>query len=189
MRIHARLHGGQRGFDGRNSRFYDFMATRLLRRVYRRLARDAAALAGDGATVLDIGTGPGVLLVELATLRPDLRVTGVDPSADMVAAARRKLTGFGDRADAAVGEAARLPFPDGSFDLVLSSLSLHHWQRPADAAPELRRVLRPGGKVCVYDFRSAPFDALVTPGDRQTRTKVRSGIPFAPALTRLVVTP
>ena len=188
MRLHARLHGGERGFDGRNSRFYDFMAGLPLRRVYRRLARDVADLAAEGARVLDIGTGPGVLLVELATLRPDLRVTGVDRSADMIDAARRRLVPFGDRAEAVVGDAAELPFPDASFDLIVSSLSLHHWQRPADAAGELRRVLRPGGQVCVYDFPSAPF-AAITAGDVPVRSTIRSGIPFAPPLTRLLLTP
>lgn len=187
MRLHGRMHGGTNGFEGRNSRFYDFMASRLLRRVYRRLAHDIAGLAPQGAAVLDVGTGPGVLPAELAALRPDLRVTGVDPSADMVAAARRKLARFGDRAGAVPGEAAHLPFPDGSFDLIVSSLSLHHWAAPADAVPELARVLRPGGRICVYDFPSAPFDAISGVDGPGLRTSLRSGIPFAPPLTRLVV--
>jgi ubiquinone/menaquinone biosynthesis C-methylase UbiE len=187
MRLHGRLHGGSQGFEGFNSRFYDLLASSILRGVYRRLARDVAGQAGEGASVLDVGTGPGVLLVELAKLRPDLHVTGVDRSADMVAAAQRKLARFGARAGAVTGDAADLPFTDGSFDLIVSSLSLHHWDRPADAARELTRVLKPGGRICVYDVPSAPFDEFTADGRSAGRTQLRSGIPFLPDLTRFVV--
>ena len=107
--------------------------------------------------MLDVGTGPGVLLVELARRRPDLRLTGVDLSADMIAFAGRNL---GGRGEVHVGDVADLPFEDGSFDVIVSSLSLHHWESPADAVPELARVLRPGGRVLIYDFPGAPFTAL-----------------------------
>jgi ubiquinone/menaquinone biosynthesis C-methylase UbiE len=187
MRLHARLHGGAEGFEGFSATFYDFVASRLLRRVYRRLAQDVAAQAGEGATVLDIGTGPGVLLDELAKQRPDLTVTGVDRSADMVAAAQRKLARYGTRASAHTGDAADLPFTDGAFDLVVSSLSLHHWDRPAEAGRELARVLRPGGRICIYDVPAAPFDELVTDGRKPERTRLKVRIPFMPALVRVVV--
>src|SRR5690242_5004780 len=134
-------------FEGRSSRIYDVVARRFLRRFYRRLAEDIARLAPEGAAVLDVGTGPGVLLAELAARRPDLSLTGGDLSADMVAAARRNVRA-GDVVR--VANVTDLPFPDGSFDLVVSSISLHHWDRPAAAVPQLARVLRPGGRVCVY---------------------------------------
>ena len=189
MRLHQHVHGGNDGFAGRRSRFYDLLATRFFRRAYRRLARDLAPLAPEGAAVLDVGTGPGVLLVELARLRPDLRITGVDLSPDMVAAAQRKLADWGGRVEAVTGDVAALPFPDGSFDLIVSSLSLHHWPRPAEARPELARVLRPGGRICVYDVPAAPFDELTAGGEVLQRSRIRSGIPFLPALTRMVFTP
>src|SRR5947199_339830 len=91
-------------FEGRSSRFYDLVARRLLRPVYRRLAADIAGTAPSGAAVLDVGTGPGVLLVELARRRPDLSLTGIDLSADMVGAATRNLRPFGDRATARVAD-------------------------------------------------------------------------------------
>jgi ubiquinone/menaquinone biosynthesis C-methylase UbiE len=184
MRLHAHLHGGSRGFDGFGAKFYNLTASHLMRRVYRRLAQDVATQAGEGAAVLDVGTGPGVLLDELAKTRPDLTVTGVDPSAGMVAAATRKLARYGPRATAVIGDAAGLPFPDGTFDLIVSSLSLHHWDRPADAAHELARVLRPGGRICIYDVPAAPFDQL-TPKPERTQLSIR--IPFMPALVRVVV--
>jgi ubiquinone/menaquinone biosynthesis C-methylase UbiE len=177
-----------RVFEGRTSRIYDFAARTLLRRVYRRLAADVADTAPQDGAVLDVGTGPGVLLVELARRRPDLRLTGLDLSADMVAAAKRNLGPFGDRATARVGNATDLPFPDGSFDLIVSSLSLHHWDHPEAAVPEFARVLKPGGRLCVYDFRFAPFDALTFTGPPAQRTMIRTGVPFFPRLVRYSLT-
>ncbi len=188
--MHGRRHNthehGSQAFTGRSSRTYDFVARRVLRRMYRRIAADIAAVAPVGAAVLDIGTGPGVLLVELAARRPDLRLTGVDLSADMAAAANRNLQRFGDRAVAHVGDVASLPFPDRSYDMVVSSLSLHHWDRPEAAVPELARVLRPGGRVHIYDLGHAPFDALadaarvhsVLNGQTPRRSPFRTGVPF-----------
>jgi len=181
-------------FEGRSSRFYDFVSRRVLRRMYRRLAKDIAAAAPQGAAVLDVGTGPGVLLLELAGLRPDLRLTGVDLSADMIAKATGNLAAH-DNTSAQVGDVTALPFPDGSFDLVVSSFSAHHWDRPEAAVPELARVLRPGGRVRVYDFRFGPFDLLTTTADEHglftaeppRRDPVPTGVPFLRRCTRLVL--
>jgi len=180
-------HGNRPGiFQGRSSRTYDFLARRVLRRAYRRLAADVVLAAPPDAAVLDVGTGPGVLLVELATRRTDLRLSGVDLSADMITAATRNLAPYGERASATVGDVTRLPFPDDSFDLVVSSFSLHHWDHPEAAVPELARVLRPGGRVHIYDFPFGPFDKLVDAaragavlnGGSPTRTPIRIGVPI-----------
>jgi ubiquinone/menaquinone biosynthesis C-methylase UbiE len=184
--IHARRRNLPTLFQGRSSRIYDFVSRRVLRGMYRRLAADVARVAPDGGAVLDVGTGPGVLLVELATRRPDLRLTGVDLSADMVTAATRNLAPFGERAGARVGDVTSLPFPDRSFDLIVSSLSLHHWDNPEAAVPELARILRPGGLVYIYDFPFAPFDRLantararsVLNGRAPERTPIRTGVLF-----------
>lgn len=200
--MHRRMHGMHglhgnrtRAFQGRSSRFYDVMARRLVRPAYRRYAEDVALAAPEGGAVLDVGTGPGVLLVEIGRLRPDLRLTGVDLSADMVAAAERNLAGLDGRAVVRVGDVADLPFPDGSFDLIVSSLSLHHWDDPRAAGRELARVLRPGGGVYLYDFRFAPFQELIaaTEGTRLSggppprRAEIRAGSLFLPRLVRYVL--
>ena len=88
---HSRNRNLPHAFAGRRSRVYDLVARRLLRGVYRGLADDIARSAPADATVLDVGTGPGVLLAELARRRPDLRLVGIDLSADMITAAARNL--------------------------------------------------------------------------------------------------
>ena len=184
--IHARRRNTPKVFQGRSSRIYDLVSRRVLRGMYRRLAADVASVAPDRGAVLDVGTGPGVLLVELAADRPDLRLTGVDLSADMIAAATRNLHPFGERASACVGDVTSLPFPDRSFDLIVSSLSLHHWDHPEAAVPELARILRPGGRVYIYDFPFAPFDKLTDAARTRSvlnarspeRTPIRTGVLF-----------
>lgn len=176
-------------FAGGSSRNYDRLARWVLPGAYRRLAIDAASFAPVGGEVLDVGTGPGVLLRELARRRPDLRLTGMDLSVDMIEAATRNLAPYGERARAVVGDVTELPFDDDSFDLITTSLSLHHWDRVDAAAPELARVLRPGGRVVVYDFPIAPFDELAAAGSMtgEPRTRVRTGVPFI-TIQRLVLT-
>jgi ubiquinone/menaquinone biosynthesis C-methylase UbiE len=160
---HARLlrplnpHGS---FGGRSSQLYDVMARRFMRGLYRRIAEDLAIVAPADGQVLDVGTGPGVLLAEIARARPDLRVTGIDLSADMVAAAKRNINEFGERASVGLGDVVDLPFEDGRFGLIVTSFSLHHWADVERAVPELARVLRPGGQLYVYDFQRAPFEVL-----------------------------
>jgi len=190
------LHGNRpRAFQGRSSRFYNFVARKVLRGLYRRLAQDVAQAAPQGAAVLDIGTGPGVLLAELARLRPDLQLTGIDLSPDMITAANRNLAPYAARASAQVADVTNLPFADQSFDLVVSSLSLHHWDDPEAAVPELARVLRPGGRITIYDFRFAPFSKLAAAAQARSvltaaepqATQFRTGVLLLPRCVKWVM--
>jgi ubiquinone/menaquinone biosynthesis C-methylase UbiE len=182
-------------FEGRSGRLYDVMARRFLRGLYRRIAEDLAIAAPVNGQVLDVGTGPGLLLAELAHARPDLRVTGIDLSADMVAAAERNISEFGERASARVGDAADLPFGDTTFDLIVTTFSLHHWADVESAVPELARVLRPGGQLYVYDFQRAPFELLDTAarerglfaGRQAQHTVIRTGQSHIRHCTRHVI--
>lgn len=181
---HHQTHVLSKVFAGHSTRVYDLMARRLLRGFYRRIAEDVADAAPDGGAVLDVGTGPGVLLTEIARRRGDVRLTGIDLSADMVATALRNVAGLGERVTAQEADVAGLPFPDDSFDLVVTSLSLHHWDDVEGAVPELARVLRPGGRLYVYDFAAAPFGDLVAAagarelftGGPPRRTTIRTGV-------------
>ena len=105
------------------------------------------ALAGDvaGRRILDAGCGSGPLFAALRDR--GAIVTGFDKSAGMLELARRRL---GDGADLRVADlGSPLPFPDDTFDDVTASLVLHYLEDWGPALAELRRVLKPGGRLIV----------------------------------------
>ncbi|WP_406276169.1 class I SAM-dependent methyltransferase [Nocardia sp. NBC_00881] len=138
-------------FGEKQSRGYDQRATRLLGGLYSLVATEVGAAAKPDASVLDVGTGPGKLLAQLRSRRSDLRLHGVDLSPHMIDLAAANLTR--SPVELSVGDVCALPYPDDSFDLVVSSLSMHEWPDLDQAGAELARVLRPGGTVAIYDFR------------------------------------
>jgi ubiquinone/menaquinone biosynthesis C-methylase UbiE len=142
-------------FTGRGSRVYDVVMVRLTRRLYQRVIADLAALGLVEGKVLDAGTGPGTLVRELARQLPGLQVYGIDLSEDMIELARAHAgrEHLEERVQFASGDVAHLPYPDQSFDVVVSTISMHHWSELAQPLRELYRVLRPGGRVWIYDFR------------------------------------
>ncbi len=128
----------------------------FLGRLYRRVAEEAALELEDRglsrrAHVVDLGCGTGDLVMALSQRLRDARIVGIDLSASMLLYAGRHATTDG-RLRFVVGDAASLPFDDASVDLVVSTLSLHHWSEPADAFAEIARVLRPGGVALIYDL-------------------------------------
>jgi ubiquinone/menaquinone biosynthesis C-methylase UbiE len=101
--------------------------------------------------VLEIGFGPGVAIELLAERVTSGRIDGIDPSSEMVAqAAARNAASIGaGRVALRQGFADRLPFDGGSFDKVLAINSVQVWPDPAAGLREVRRVLRPGGRVAL----------------------------------------
>ena len=128
--------------------------TGIFRRHYA-LVADHVGLYCRAGSLLDIGTGPGWLLVALRRRSPpELRLVGVDISSAMVATARENLkrAGYAAEIDIRVAAAEALPFPDDAFDAVVSTGSLHHWKHPLAALNEMHRVLKTGGHALVYDL-------------------------------------
>jgi ubiquinone/menaquinone biosynthesis C-methylase UbiE len=97
--------------------------------------------------IMDVGCGTGRLLHLASTCWPEAQLIGVDPAEAMISEARRLNPG----AEFRVSLAESLPFPDGSADLILSSISFHHWMDHPKALREIARVLRPGGRFCLAD--------------------------------------
>jgi ubiquinone/menaquinone biosynthesis C-methylase UbiE len=118
------------------------------------LVADHVGLYCRAGSILDIGTGPGWLLVALRRSLPELEPLGVDISPAMVATAREnmKRAGYDAVIDLRVAAAEALPFPDDTFDAVVSTGSLHHWKHPLAALNEVHRVLKAGGWALVYDL-------------------------------------
>jgi SAM-dependent methyltransferase len=149
----GRLWENVRRYSAPTASAYDAMTAPLMGRFFNRVAKDVAELTPH-ASVLEIGPGPGRLAVRVAELAPDVQITGVDIASEMVErasdlAARSRVA---DRVGFQVGDVAALPFPDAGFDLVVSTLSAHHWPDPATGLAEIHRVLRPGGVAWIYDL-------------------------------------
>lgn len=148
------LSKSEHGVRFSNAAQYDRHAAWIARRLRARIVADVTAGdLPDGARVLDAGTGPGRLPIEIAAALPHLRLDGVDLSPQMIEYARHQPGA--ERVTFTAGDVADLPFPDATFDLIVSSLSQHHWAVPEQGVRELRRLLRPGGRLWIYDFRFA----------------------------------
>jgi SAM-dependent methyltransferase len=135
---------------------YDTLSRVLLSPFIKRIAADVASVASAGAQVLEVGCGPGHLSIRLAR-QHGLEVTALDLDPAMIARARANANRSGNggqrRPAFLVGDVAALAFPDRSFDLVVSTLSMHHWADPAAGLAEIGRVLRPGARALVWDLR------------------------------------
>jgi ubiquinone/menaquinone biosynthesis C-methylase UbiE len=109
----------------------------------------------SGEAVLDIGCGTGsVAILAKSQVGASGGVTGIDPSVGMITRARSKAARAGVDVAFEVGYAQSLPFPEASFDVVLSTVMLHHMPRAGreEALSEARRVLKPGGRLFAVDF-------------------------------------
>ena len=152
----TRNHANMYGF-ARHARGYDLLSGVLARPLYRRVVADVTDLGlPAGSVVLDVGTGPGRVPRLIAAARPTVEVEGVDLSPEMIARATSTAKTTSTRnLRFQVGDVAALPFADNSVDLVVSTLSLHHWDDPAAGLDEIVRVLAPDGQAWIYDFRPA----------------------------------
>ncbi|MEV0351685.1 class I SAM-dependent methyltransferase [Nonomuraea sp. NPDC050680] len=117
--------------------------------------------------VLDLGCGRGMVLLLAAQRLRGGRATGIDlwsgkdqsGNAESVTKANAKAEGVSDRVDLVTGDMRELPFEDGQFDVIVSSLAIHNIPTAEgrdQAVKEAHRVLRPGGLMLIADFRHTP---------------------------------
>lgn len=107
-----------------------------------------------GHRVLDIGCGTATLTIMIKKIYPDAEVVGLDIDPEILDIARSKVAEAGVVIKLDQGSAVELPYPDRSFDRVVSSLVIHHLKHEDKirAFKEMFRILRPGGELHVADF-------------------------------------
>jgi SAM-dependent methyltransferase len=167
-------HGGRHATQGhrmpgrhprwrcRRLRRHEPAPARLARRAHRRRDRGGRPA---GAQVLEVSCGPGHLSLRLA--RHGFEVTGLDLDSAMIAHAEANADRLGNVDQRwrsfLVGDVAALAFPDESCDLVVSTLSIHHWADPTASLAKIGRVLRPGARALIWDFRTGVRPHLFGP--------------------------
>lgn len=176
------------------ARAYEALFVPSLMAPFAPVVADAAGIA-PGAHVLDVACGTGVVAREAARRAgASGRVIGLDANPGMLAVAREQSPAIGWE----LGRAEALPFPDGSFDAVVSQFGLMFFTDPRAALSEMRRVLRPGGHlaIAVWDGLAAmaAFAAEVALFQRIAGQRAAAALraPFAlgdaRALTHLALT-
>ena len=141
---------------------YDFMNTAMtggLHRYWRNralLMADAMFSGGKPEKVLDVACGTGDVAFRLHDMYPDAQITGLDLSPGMLEIARRKLAAMNDKAKGHIefteGDSLALPYAGNTFDLVTVAYGVRNFERLRDGYSEMRRVLKPGGILCVVEL-------------------------------------
>ena len=134
--------------------FYDFIQKYIVRDVrYKSLLIEQANIQ-PGQHVLDLGCGTGTLAILAKLAQPGADVVGLDADPDMLKVAKYKSAQMQVPVKFDVGFTNKLPYPDESFDRVLSSIMIHHLKTPdkIQTAQEVYRVLKPGGQLHIIDF-------------------------------------
>ncbi len=139
-------------FDETSAKRYALVAKTALGPLFDSMMADLEKSAGPSfspQTVLDLGSGPGVLTRRIAERFPGAKVTGVEPSRAMLEMAASRT---GGNVTFLEGSAEKIPLPDASADLVVSHNSVKHWNDRAAGLGEIMRVLRPGGYLWLCEI-------------------------------------
>jgi ubiquinone/menaquinone biosynthesis C-methylase UbiE len=128
-------------------------ATRMvIEEYYGQVAEEIVSCFKSGV-ILDLGTGPGYLPIEIVRRAPEIKIIGVDLSRKLIqiAQANAASAGFSQQLRFEVGNSAELHFDNASFDMVISTGMLHSLNHPAAVLIEIHRVLKKGGEAWIYD--------------------------------------
>jgi ubiquinone/menaquinone biosynthesis C-methylase UbiE/uncharacterized membrane protein len=182
------LRTGKGAMDGWMARAYDRGVQAAFRDTFRPLANELIGDLRDARRVLDVGCGPGQFTVLIAEDLPAAQVWGVDLAPTMIELARAHAAASpaAERLHFEVADVAHLPFPDGNFDVVVSSGSIKHWPDPVAGLAEIHRVLRRDGRAFIAEMnRLAPPEAIAAQRGRLEHWLFRLIYPhvFTKALT------
>ena len=121
------------------------------------------ALGANAGHFLDVGTGPAQIPILLAQHCPDIHITAIDLSGEMLKLAKRHVAAAGltDRITLERVDAKALPYPDNTFDALISNSIVHHIHDSMRALQEMGRVVKPNGVVLIRDLirPETPADA------------------------------
>lgn len=131
---------------------YDKAARAARTSYYQVVAKEVVANI-DCGNILDIGTGPGYLPIEIAKMAPNIRIEGIDLSRRLIkiAHSNAKEANVLTQVNFKAGDANNLRFEDNRFDMVVSTGSFHSWKNPVRVLNECYRVLKAGGQAWIYD--------------------------------------
>ena len=131
---------------------YDKATRMVIESYYSQVAEEIVSRLKSGV-ILDLGTGPGYLPIEIVKRAPSIKVDGIDLTRGLIKIAKRNAVqaGVADKLHFEVGNAAKLRFVDSSYDMVISSGMLHTLKNPIKVLRECYRVLKPGGEAWIYD--------------------------------------
>ena len=129
------------------------MASRLSYAPFARKIVASLAPLESGAVIVDLGTGPGILAIELHKLLPQAKIIGVDLSSDMLEIARKNAdeAGMSDF-ETRLGKAEEIPIESDSVSLVVTQSSFHEWEDQHKGLSEIFRILRSGGSLMLKDY-------------------------------------
>jgi len=137
-------------FPSYAARLYDsFVQSNATRLQYQEIAQDLISKIEKGR-LLDIGTGPGYLLLEIQKLNPSIELYGLDISTAMVDQASRNLAGF--KVDLQQGNIRATEYESEFFDLITCSGSLFLWDSPVEGLDEIHRILKGGRSAYLYEI-------------------------------------
>lgn len=142
---------GEERFGPVLSRLYNLFSRGGALGIYDFACKDILAKKGS-FSVLDVGTGPGIL-PKMLNMRTDrISIWAVDPSESMLRIAIKNNKG--GEARFAIGYSQRLPFKR-RFDVIISSVSFHHWAHKKESLAYLSGFLKPGGEIRIYELKKS----------------------------------
>ena len=132
------------------------MASKLTYAPFARKIVGSLAPLESGSIIVDLGTGPAILSIQLNKLLPQAKIIGVDLSSDMLEIARKNADEAGmSNYETRLGRAEEIPIESNSVHLVVTQSSLHEWRDPQKGLSEIFRILKPDGTLILKDYNRA----------------------------------